>query len=440
MTENTIDTTDAATFVHSATLREIPSSVERAVRIRVLDTLAAMTAGYRQDGVDIVRQYAFDRFGGESTEATLFDGSGTSVRPEGATLANATAANALDIDDGHREVKGHPAAVVVPAALAAAESANATVETLLDAVYVGYEVGVRAGLAMHEIDGVYTGTGSWGAVGAGAAVARIREFSLERTTHALGVAEYHAPRTPIMRGVERPGMTKDGIGWGSYVGIVSAQLAKSGFTGSGTVFDDANAGVVTPFGVVHHVTEAYLKPYPCCRWVQPGVAAALSLAETTDIDPMDIETICVYTFEEATHLQTRNPNTPEEAQYSYPFPIAAAFAREEFTQAEHASDVLSDPDILALSDAVELRVDETLDERFPGECLARLELGTGSETYTSDVTRPPGAREQPLAADVRREKARRLVTPTLPTSAIEKTEQRLCDSVSVATLLAPWRT
>jgi 2-methylcitrate dehydratase PrpD len=439
MTENTIDTIDAVTFVHSATLREQPLSVERAVRIRVLDTLAAMTAGYQQDGVDIVRRYILDRFGGEST-ATLFDGSGTSVHPEGATLANATAANALDIDDGHREVKGHPAAVVVPAALATAESANATVETLLDAVYVGYEVGVRAGLAMHEIDGVYTGTGSWGAVGAGAAVARIREFSLEQTAHALGVAEYHAPRTPIMRGVERPGMTKDGIGWGSYVGIVSAQLAKSGFTGSGTVFDEANAGIVAPFSNVHHVTEAYLKPYPCCRWVQPGVAAALALAETTDIDSTAIKMVRVHTFEEATHLQTRNPETPEEVQYSYPFPIATALVREQFTQAEHASDVLSDPDILALSDAVELRVDETLDGRFPDECLARLELDTGTETYTSDVTRPPGARELPLAADERREKAWRLVTPTLPTSVIENTEQRLCDSVSIATLLAPWRT
>ena len=243
-----------------------------------------------------------------------------------------------------------------------------------------------------------------------------------------------------MRGIERPGMTKDGIGWGSYVGTVSAQLAKSGFTGSGTVFDETDTGIVAPFNDVYHVTETYLKPYPCCRWVQPGVAAALSLAETTDIDPTDIDTIRVHTFEEATHLRTRNPDTPEEAQYSYPFPIAAAFVREQFTQVEHASDVLSDPEILALSDAVELRVDDKLDGRFPSDCLARLELDTGSETYTSDITRPPGAREHPLPADVRREKARRLVTPTLPTSAIEKTEQRLCNSVSVATLLTPWRT
>jgi len=91
------------------------------VKARVLDTLAAITAGYRQEGVDIVRQYAMVHLGGNET--TLLDSSGDTVAVEGAALANGVAANALDIDDGHREVKGHPAAVVVPPALAAAEKA-----------------------------------------------------------------------------------------------------------------------------------------------------------------------------------------------------------------------------------------------------------------------------------------------------------------------------
>ncbi|MFB9806670.1 MmgE/PrpD family protein [Haladaptatus pallidirubidus] len=165
MSHHQVGTDDAVEFVQSATLQNAPSAVERQVRIRVLDTLAAMIAGYRQDGIDIVRDYAIDRFGGEKKAvATLLNGNGVRVHMEGATLANATAANALDIDDGHREVKGHPAAVVVPAALAAAEFVDATVDQFLDAVYVGYEIGVRAGMAIHETDDVYTGTGSWGAL------------------------------------------------------------------------------------------------------------------------------------------------------------------------------------------------------------------------------------------------------------------------------------
>jgi 2-methylcitrate dehydratase PrpD len=116
-----MDTYRAVEFAQSATIADAPDDVEAHVKARVLDTLAAITAGYRQEGVDIVRQYAMVHLGGNET--TLLDSSGDTVAVEGAALANGVAANALDIDDGHREVKGHPAAVVVPPALAAAEKA-----------------------------------------------------------------------------------------------------------------------------------------------------------------------------------------------------------------------------------------------------------------------------------------------------------------------------
>jgi len=48
-------------------------------------------------------------------------------------------------------------------------------------------------------------------------------------------------------------MTKDGIGWGAYAGVVSAQLADTGFTGSGTVFDEASMD--DTLGEVFHVTR-----------------------------------------------------------------------------------------------------------------------------------------------------------------------------------------
>ncbi len=406
----------------------------------MLDTLAAITAGFRQEGVDIVRDYAIERHAESdaSRGATLLDGTGTALTVAGATLANATAANALDVDDGHREVKGHPAAVVIPAAMATAEVADATIRDFLDAVYIGYELAVRAGLAIHELDGVYTGTGSWGALGAAAAAARLNGLSEEQTAHALGVAEYHAPRTPIMRGVERPGMTKDGIGWGSYAGVVAADLAASGFTGSGTNFDDINDrhSLDGPF----HVTRGYLKPHPCCRWAQPGVEAVLGLVSQNELDPGSVERIRVATFEEVTYLQTCAPTSPEDAQYSYPYPVTAALVRGQFTQAEHAAEGQSDPEVLDTAERVELLVDEALDAAFPHECLARVEIETTEATYESGVTKARGARDDPLSDAARLEKARRLVSPTLPMTVIDRLEMRLDDGRrSVASLTNSWR-
>lgn len=430
-----MSTQRAIEFTQSATIADAPKAVEKHVKSRVIDTLAATIAGYRQEGVSIVRDYATDRLGGQavSAEATLLDGSGTSLTTEGATLANSIAANALDIDDGHREVKGHPAAVVIPPAIAAAEITDASIQEFLNAVFVGYEIAVRAGLAIHAIDGVYTGTGSWGAVGAAAATAQLFDLSTEQIAHALGIAEYHAPRTPIMRGVEQPGMTKDGIGWGAYAGIVATHLAKAGFTGSGTVFDESD--VTDTLGEEFHVTSGYLKPYPCCRWAQPGVEAVLTLTSRYDFNPEDVQSIVIETFEEATHLQVRSPETPEEAQYSYPYPVAAALAHGRFTQVEHAVSARTDSNILELAERVDLSVDETLNARFPSKCLARVEIETGNDTYQSNVTPARGARDLPLSSETRLQKARRLVSPTLTSTVIDCTDKYLDDTQRPVTML-----
>ncbi|ELY61540.1 MmgE/PrpD family protein [Natronococcus jeotgali DSM 18795] len=422
-------------FARSAKIADAPDNVEAQLKARVLDTLAAITAGYRQEGVDIARQYATEHLG--EGKITLLDTSRNTVSVGGAALANGVAANALDIDDGHREVKGHPAAVVVPPALAAGEEVDASIRQFLNAVFVGYELAVRAGLAIHTVDEIYTGTGSWGALGAAAAVARLLEFSTEQTTHALGVAEYHAPRTPIMRGVEKPGMTKDGIGWGAYTGIVSAQLAKMGFTGSGTVFDEASMD--DTLNDVFHVTEGYLKPYPCCRWAQPGVEAALMLTSQYEIDPTSIQSVQISTFEEAVHLQTREPQTPEEAQYSYAYPVAAALLRGRFTQSELSESTRENSDILAIADHVEFAVDNDLDSRFPEECLARVAVRTTERTYRSDVTASRGSRNMPLSVEERLGKARRLISPTLSKTAVERLSVDLQnDDQSIEALLKYW--
>lgn len=433
-------TTDAAvSFVHDATLADLTGAPLEHLRARILDTLAATTAGFRLPTADVSRSYATAHHDGDTV--TLLSGVGEMLSAQGATLVNATAANALDVDDGHREIKGHPSAVVIPPALAAAEQADASVREFLIGVGIGYELAVRAGLAIHELDGVYTGTGSWGAVGAAAAVARLRGLDRGTTAAALGTAEYHAPRTPIMRGVERPGMTKDGIGWGAYTGVAAADLAAAGFTASGTVFDETGASVTGDLGERWYLTSGYLKPHPCCRWAQPGVDAVLDLRDAHAIDPESVEAVRVHTFEAATHLDTVQPETAEAAEYSYPYPVAAALVRGEFTAAELEVAARDDPTIRTVASRVELVVDRALERRFPESCLARVELVTSDgRTLASDVTRARGARERPLSPAERRSKAASLFEPSLPAGAVEHVEAVLeAPAATIGTLLDLWR-
>lgn len=430
-------TAKAVEFARTATLTGDDPEIAATVRRRVVDTLAAITAGHRHGSGEVIRNHALaDETCGD---ATVLDGNGQESTLANATLANATAANVLDIDDGHRAVKGHPAAAVVPAALAAAEIENASVEELLNAVYVGYELAVRTALAIHAVDQVYSGTGSWGAVGAAAAVGRLQELDADTMASALGTAEYHAPRTPVMRAVEQPGMTKDGIGWGSYTGVEATIMSTQGFTASGTIFDESDAHL-DDLKTKHHVTESYIKPYPCCRWVHPGIDAVRDIVSENNISGENIEDIVVETFEEATHLQTRHPDSVEAAEYSYPYPVAVTALRGDFIEADLASERRTDPMVQSLAESVELVINDRLVERFPEECLAKVTVETTDQTYESDIVKPRGATDRPLSAREFQRKVEQLFSPSLPQGTFEAVYNALNHPKKrVHSLLRPWK-
>ena len=90
--------------------------------------------------------------------SSFFDG--RKLGCSGAALANGVLANALDYDDGHRLTKGHPGSNVIPAAAAVAESTDAPLDELLAAVAVGYEVAIRAAIALHSRGDAYHASGT----------------------------------------------------------------------------------------------------------------------------------------------------------------------------------------------------------------------------------------------------------------------------------------
>lgn len=213
--------------------------------------------------------YALESYGPGT--ATIIGADATST-PVGAALANGFAASALDLDDGYRPVKGHPGAVVFPAVLSAAEQAVSTGAEFLTALVIGYEVAIRAGLALHPFYGFYHGTGAWAPIGAAAGAARLLCTDTEQICHALGIADFHAPITPEIRSVDNPSMLKDGIGWGAMVGLSSAHLASRGFTGIPSLFDtdSSEPDLTGNLGREYLLYGLYFKPHACCRGLWPA--------------------------------------------------------------------------------------------------------------------------------------------------------------------------
>ncbi len=129
-------------FSRALRLDDVPLHVRRQLARLLLDHAAVCEAGRHAPAARIAADHATEAHGGDSATALL---DGRRLSAPGAAWANGVLANALDYDDGHRLTKGHPGAIVIPAALAIAEAVDATVDELFEAILVGYEVAVRAG-------------------------------------------------------------------------------------------------------------------------------------------------------------------------------------------------------------------------------------------------------------------------------------------------------
>jgi len=369
---------DVINFIHETQWDGLPVTVRRQARRCLLDTLGAAIGGSRTKLSQIIRDFAVFAFGGHGAYLWL---DGREVSPPGAALANGMTIDSLDIHDGHPLAKGHAGAAIVPAVLATIpvkKSVKVTGAELLTTAVVGYEVALRTGIALHATASDYHTSGAWNALGSAAAAARRLGLTAEQTKHALGAAEYHGPRSQMMRCIDHPTMLKDGSGWGSMTGISAAFLAKDSFTGAPALtIESAEARQYwNNLGQDWLITGQYFKPQAVCRWAQPAVEAALLLQKSHRLSPDNINRIEVHTFHEAVRLNIRHPQSTEEAQYSLPFPLAAALAQGSLGVAELTDAALIDPAILQLADRIELIEDKEFSSRFPAQRFARVIIET----------------------------------------------------------------
>ncbi|HET8999432.1 MAG TPA: MmgE/PrpD family protein [bacterium] len=409
-----------AAFAVSLSWSDVPEAVRRRTKIALLDVLGAAIAGSRMPIAGIASDIAPKVWGGDEASILL---SGRRASAAGAAFANGCLANALDIDDGYRPIKGHPGAVVFPAALAAAESLGRDGATLLAAVVAGYEVAIRAGLALHAVYADYHGSGSWGALGAAAAAGRVLGLPAERLTHALGIAEYHGPMSPIMRCVEHPAMVKDGIGWGAMAGLGAALLAGSGFTGIPTVLD-LRPAFLSDLGREYKIMQLYFKPHACCRWAQPPIEGVRRILERIRLAPEVVEKIRIHTFEAAMHLGPVWPRTTEEAQYSLAWPVAAALIDGRVGPEQVSGARLGDARVRALASKVEPVLSAELDGRFPAEALCEVEILMRDGTvHRSGICGAKGDPADPLTDAALRRKFHDLADPVLGLERAVRVEQ-----------------
>lgn len=346
----------------------IPEHSREVASWLLLDTLSVAIASHAMDAGQIAKDYAADYMAaGQMDKAAplLFDA--RLVSQPGAAWALATQIDNLDSHDGYIPTKGHIGCAVVPALIAAAHQLpDLTGPQALNAMVIAYEMAARAGISLHDSVSDYHTSGAWNGLGVAAMICHLQSLSETQLRHALGIAEYHGPRSQMMREIANPSMLHDGSGMGALVGMQAAQMAARGFTGAPaiTVEDEAVNQHWQDLGKKWTIDGNYIKPYPICRWAHAALDAANNLRKQHGFTADDIEAIDINTFHHAACLTQDIPTSTSEAQYSMSFAIATVL-RFGYISAEHISGAaLTDPATAALIKRISVAEAARHTERF----------------------------------------------------------------------------
>ncbi|MFG1944118.1 MmgE/PrpD family protein [Nonomuraea sp. NPDC048826] len=383
----------AARFITGITWDQLPREViDRAVMC-LTDTLAAMIAGRASRSAMIADDLARAWWPGAAATSIV---SGETLGSGGAAFANAIAANAVDVDDCGIYTWGHPGAQVVPAALALAEERRLSGRELITAIVVGYEIAFRAGRcvndeqsAVHSAQRTYRACGSWGSVACAALACHVLGLDEVTTRHALGIAEYDSPDLPMMRAIDTPGMVKHGVGFGALTGLLSADLARRGFTGIEPSLDlDRFRPYTEDLGGDYYLPRGITwKRYSSCAWTHPALLAIEKLRTRHPLPPEAVDRVVVETYPDAARLGTRLPETTEEAQFNLAWPVAAMLVDGLVGPEQVADSRLGAPEIVDMCRRIEVRVTDELTRLY---YLSEINDPEGSDSAAVTVTLTDG--------------------------------------------------
>ena len=405
-----------AGFLFDTKPGDFPDQAVVTAKELVLDLICIAAAGSQTPLSKIITGHSVDYFG-SSTMAVPIIFDGRTASPVGAALAGGMMIDSVDGHDGYKPCKGHVGCALLPSVLALAQMTDLKDGAeFIHRIIQGYEIGSRAGVALHASVADYHTSGAWMAVTCSALGARALGMTREEMREAIGIAEYHGPRSQMMRAIDHPSMVKDGSGWGAMAGTSATLLARDGFTGAPaiSVEGDDVAPYWVDLGERWLSCEQYIKPFPVCRWAQPPVIAARHLLEKHSIAASDIDYVECTSFHEAIRLATCEPQNTEEAQYSLPFPVAAMIVKGQLTPSEITGDCLFDPEILRLSRSMKLGEAEEYNKRFPQDRVAAVTIvlndGTRLESGTFEAIGDP---EAPFTSAQMREKFHAFADPVL---------------------------
>jgi 2-methylcitrate dehydratase PrpD len=307
-----------------------------------------------------------------SPQATVL-GRSEKLDMAGAALLNGISSHTFDFDDTHLKTIIHPAGPVASAALALAEHLGSSGRALIDALVLGIDVSCRVGNAMYpdHYDRGWHITGSTGTLGAAAACARLLGLDEHQTMMALGIAASQ----PVGLREQFGTMTKPfHPGGAARAGLLSALLAKNGFTASPRALEAPRgfaqvvstkcdwAEATDELGQRFEISFNTYKPFACGIVIHPSIDACVQLREQ-GVVPESVERIELKVHSLVLELTgKKEPADGLQAKFSVYHGCAAGLIFGRAAEAEFADAIVTRDDVVALRRKVVATVDDAIDE------------------------------------------------------------------------------
>jgi 2-methylcitrate dehydratase PrpD len=351
-----------AEWAVSAPASAIPRAVlARGARV-MADDLAAIIGARDEPEVATFHERVLGR--AQLAEATVFRGGRHRTDRVSAAVANAVAADWLELDEGYRMTPCHAGLYVLPALLAEAEARNLAFGEMLRALVLGYEIVTRVARAWTPRAMNMQSHGRYSAVGAAAGIALARGADARTLVDALGTAVTligPSPRNHLAEGILARNVWPAAGAWS---GSMALEWAECGIAGAPGAFFDVYSTVLGGEAHPDRLTEAlgarwaiedsYTKIYACCQHLHSAVEATLAMRQRLlargSLD--DIAAVRVETHDLALPLVNYRPQTTLGAKFSMPHAIAAAIVTGTGGAQAFAAGTLAEPALGRLRERV----------------------------------------------------------------------------------------
>lgn len=403
---------------------DLPERVVNNSKMFILDLLGNIIASRHIESSQIVLETAKD-LGGTPTSTAI--GCNYKTSAQMAALINGTFGHAFDMDDDHRYGIQHPSVVVFPAVLSLAERFKKSGKEVITAFAYGSEITIRLGESF-EGQTYYQGfhpTGTCGVFGAAGGAAKLLGLDEKKITYALGLAGSQAAGLLEWK-AQGTWSKRYQAGHPAMCGVISALMAKNGYTAPTTVWDGQDGflraysykdiynydKVSDEFGKRWEMADTSIKVHACCRFSAPLADAGVELCKR-GIDYRNVDSILArvnkYSIKVLTiPVETKaDPKTVVDAQFSLPYAIACGMVKGHENIDDYTNESIRDPEVLGLAKKVKWVLDPEIEKVYPKyyPCTVEVTMKDGSKEV-AHIEYPKGDPENPVGWDEAVEKFR----------------------------------